>query len=127
MPGPKPNAGRLGPSARESASELLRLVVAYAKQETVEPVVGQLKWLLKGLAGASLLTLGTVLLGIGFVRALQAEFGAHLAGAAGGPNPYGGGGHLTGDWSWVPYLGGALFCLLVAVFCVLRIVRGARR
>gem|GEM_PF-2525876 len=225
-------------------------VVAYAKQEALDPVIGQLKALGKGVAGAVLMAIGTVLLGIGFLRALQGQFGSAAgagnrnsgtalgvlaakdhgaaasaarttsatgapagsatnssrttsatggasaaatngrtttpsqmsagaptttsgslstsavtattgASAAGStttfptvsslssgratpatapsnqtttslvasapPNPYGSGHPLSGNWSWVPYMGGALLCVLVAVFCVTRIVRGGPR
>ncbi len=134
MPGRTPRT-----STKDGVSELVHLVVAYAKQETVDPVVKQAKTLGKGLAGAVLLAIGTVLLALGFLRALQTEFGgggspvvayAPLTRAA-QPVPatttYGVFGHLSGDWSWVPYMGGALFCLLVAGFCVLRIVKGTGR
>ena len=52
---------------------------------------------------------------------------ARLPGGAGLGSPFGAGAHLSGDWSWVPYMGGVLFCLLVAGFCVLRIVKGVAR
>jgi hypothetical protein len=137
-----------GSGTKDGVAEFVQLVVAYAKQETVDPVVKQAKTLGKGIAGAALLAFGTVLLAIGFVRALQTELGggttflsrsvayaplAHRAprGVAlpvlAGARPYGVGGHLSGDWSWVPYMGGALFCLAVAGFCVFRIVKGTSR
>ena len=129
-----------GTGTKDGVAEFVQLVVAYAKQETVDPVVKQVKALGKGLAGAVLLALGTVLLAIGFVRALQTEFGsgasppvvafAPLTRAAqpvASATNYGAFGHLSGDWSWVPYMGGALFCLLVAGFGVLRIVKGTGR
>ncbi len=141
MPGRTAGAG-----PKDSVTELVKLVVAYAKQETVDPVVKQAKVLGKGVAGAALLALGTLLLALGFLRALQVEFGgggkadvvatrllinpsALGAGAARvsvAAYPYGTGAHLSGDWSWVPYMGGTLFCLAVAGFCVLRILKGAR-
>jgi hypothetical protein len=129
----------VGAGTKDGVAELVQLVIAYAKQETVDPVVKQAKTLGRGLAGAVLLAIGTVLLAIGFVRALQAEFGASGSPATGyapltkvaqpvpTATPYGVLGHLSGDWSWVPYMGGALFCLLVAGFCVWRIVKGAGR
>ena len=125
---------------------MVRLIVAYARQETLDPVLRQLKALATGIAGAVLLALGTVLLAVGFVRALQAEFGstgrstvivpvpAPIAGKGGGFSSadvgrfsYGTGAHLSGDWSWVPYMGGALFALLIAGFCVTRILKGTGR
>lgn len=145
MPGRKPAGGKRD---KDGPSELLSYIVAYAKQETLDPVVRQAKALGKGIAGALLLSIGTVLLGVGFLRALQAQFGSSSAATAPAPvtitraptvgasgvitfmtraSPYGSGHPLSGDWSWVPYIGGALFCILVALFCVARIVRGAKR
>lgn len=116
-----PSKGRRLPAG---VSELVDLVVAYAKQETVEPVQRQVKALGRGVAGAGLLAFGTVLLAIGFLRALQVEFGG-----AGRPavNPYGTVGHLSGNLSWVPYVGAAMFCLLVTVGCVVMILRQGRQ
>ena len=117
-----------GPSSSRrlppGVSELVDLVVGYAKQETVEPVRRQVRALGKGVAGAVLLAFGTVLLAIGFLRALQVELGG-----AGRPavNPYGTVGHLSGDLSWVPYVGAAVFCLLVSAGCVAMILRRGRQ
>jgi hypothetical protein len=157
MPGRKPGTEkrRQGAGAKDGASELLELVVAYVKQETLDPVVRQLRSLGRGIAGAALLSMGTVLLGLGFLRALQAEFGGATGVVKSSPlvivatraarssvetvlpvrsvanlsvvnlNRYGLGAHLSGDWSWVPYMGGALFCVAIAAFCATRIRRGA--
>jgi hypothetical protein len=163
MPGRKPESGRrkAGAGTRDGASDLVQLIIAYAKQETLDPVLRQLKKLGWGVAGGACMALGTAFLALGFVRALQTEFGtAHPVGAGvlralnspprfvyvspasgsvsaiiaprftvstGSVSPFGGGAHLSGDWSWVPYMGGVLFCLLVAGFCVLRIVKGVAR
>lgn len=164
-------------------------VVAYAKQETLDPVVRQAKALGRGVVGALLVSVGTVLLAVGLLRALQGQFGSSASptaataaglGAGGAPrglgtsrpvpapgsagsalgrgastpgapttvalaaqpsaaepgpttlvastaNPYGSGQPLSGDWSWVPYMGGALLCLLVTAFCLVRLVRGTGR
>jgi hypothetical protein len=160
MPGRKPgkvekggratkSASRPSSSPKQGATEFVQLVIAYAKQETLDPVLRQLKALGNGIAGAVLLALGTLMLGVGFLRALQTEFGG-ATGTVGSQlvhsrfrgqgfdvaapvghvvyvNAYGSGAHLSGDWSWVPYMGGALFCVAVAVFCAMRIVKGAGR
>jgi hypothetical protein len=107
------------------APELVQFVIAYAQQEVVNPVVQQVKDLGTGIAGAVLISIGTVLLGFGFVRAIQVEFGG--LGQKTSSEVFGTVGHLSGNWSWVAYMGGFLFCLLVAVFCVTRITGGARR
>ena len=56
-------------------SDLLQLIIAYAKQETLDPVMRQLKKLGWGVAGGACMALGTAFLALGFVRALQTEFG----------------------------------------------------
>jgi hypothetical protein len=121
-------AGR-GSTSKDGAPELLRLVVTYAKQEVLDPVVAQARVLGRGVAGAVLLATGTVLIALGFVRALQSEWGSSHASLS-GPSAslaYGSGSPLSGDWSWVPYFGGAAFCLAVAVLCAVRLFKGERR
>ncbi len=121
---------------------MFQTVVAYVKQETLDPVLAQLKLVAVGVAGALVMAIGTVLLAVGFVRALQSEFGGARPGSgwfayaplakAAGPTvlvkaaPYGAGGHLSGNWSWVPYMGGALLCVLVAALSVARALKGRR-
>ena len=67
--------------------ELKELVVDYVKQETIVPLRQLGRYLGFGIAGAFLLGLGVVLLGVGALRALQTETGSTF----------------TGDWSWAPY------------------------
>ncbi|HET9059039.1 MAG TPA: hypothetical protein VFN61_03895 [Acidimicrobiales bacterium] len=129
MPGKKDTASGLlsflkrgGSDAAQGASELAKMLLAYTKQEALDPVVAQLKALGYGVAGAVLLALGTVLLSVGFLRALQSELGP----ARGPAHPYGTVGALSGDWSWAPYMGATLVCIAIAAWCTLRIVRGVR-
>ena len=68
--------------------ELRDLVVTYVKQETIVPLASSGRYVGFGIAGALLLGLGVVLLGVGGLRALQTETGETF----------------TGDWSWAPYL-----------------------
>ncbi len=77
MPGRKREGGRrkAGGGARDGAADLLQLIIAYAKQETLDPVMRQLKKLGWGVAGGACMALGTAFLALGFVRALQTEFG----------------------------------------------------
>ena len=73
----------MGPVANEAkakaknpsgdARELVDLVIAYAKQETLEPLKGLGKNALKGIGGALLLGLGGVFCSIGALRAMQSE------------------------------------------------------
>jgi tetrahydromethanopterin S-methyltransferase subunit C len=53
------------------ASELWDLVRAYAKQETVEPLKGILRFVGFGLAGGVSLSIGLVLLALAGLRGLQ--------------------------------------------------------
>jgi len=76
--------------------ELRDLVVTYVKQETVVPLKQLGRYVGFGSAGALLLGLGSLLLGVGGLRALQTETGDTF----------------KGDWSWAPY--GIMFVTLIA-------------
>jgi hypothetical protein len=73
---------------QQTIRELKELIVAYAKQETLEPLKGLGRYVAFGVLGALLLGTGVMFLAIGALRALQEETGPHL----------------TGNWSWLPYL-----------------------
>ncbi|HET9692663.1 MAG TPA: hypothetical protein VFP61_16060 [Acidimicrobiales bacterium] len=94
-------------SVAAGAAELKDLLVAYAKQETLEPLKALKTYVVFGVAGALLLAVGTAVGAIAVLRAVQTEAAPHL----------------TGDLSWVPYLGAALFALLVAGFAISGIAR----
>jgi Putative Actinobacterial Holin-X, holin superfamily III len=72
---------------QQTIRELRDLVVAYARQETVDPLRSLGKYAGFGIGGALILGLGVVFLEIGVLRVLQEQTGVHL----------------TGNWSWVPY------------------------
>jgi putative superfamily III holin-X len=55
------------------AKELVDLVIAYAKQETLEPLKGLGKKAALGLGGAVLLGVGGIFVSIGALRAMQTE------------------------------------------------------
>lgn len=55
------------------AKELVDLVIAYAKQETLEPLKGLGKKAALGLGGALLLGVGGIFVSIGALRAMQTE------------------------------------------------------
>jgi hypothetical protein len=78
----------LAEKPQDTVRELQQLVVAYAKQETVEPIKGLGKYAGFGVAGAALLGLGVVFMAIGLLRLLQDETGSTF----------------TGAWSFVPYV-----------------------
>lgn len=95
-----------------TVQELVQLVIAYVKQETIEPIKGLARFVAAGVAGSLLLGVGLVLLVVGGLRALQTETNDHLTG------------HLT----WVPYAAALVFCGAVALLSVRRATRkkGAR-
>ncbi len=70
------------------AQDLFQMVLAYAKQETIDPVRNLGRFLGFGLAGAFLGSLGAVLLLLGGLRLLQTETGSAF----------------DGNLTWVPYL-----------------------
>lgn len=84
--------------------ELANLVIAYAKQETIDPIRGAGRWLAFGLAAVLSLTFGLALLALGTLRLLQYELFANAT-----------------TWSWIPYFIVMALCVIVAVFTVSRI------
>lgn len=74
-------------SVPQVVSELWTLSVDYAKQEIRDPLKGLGSYLAWGTAGMLLIGMGSVLLAIGALRALQTETGSTF----------------TGSWSWAPY------------------------
>jgi cytochrome c biogenesis protein CcdA len=91
-------------------NDLFSLVVAYAKQETVEPIQNLGRYIAWGVAGAILLAAGVALLTLTVVRIIQSETGTHL----------------HGNLTWVPYLGGVLVALLGLLWALYRVLRGDR-
>ena len=78
-------------------TELYELVLAYAKQETVEPVKGLVRFICFGIAGSLAFGIGSVIMLLGGLRALQTETGSAF----------------QGNWSWAPYGITAVACALV--------------
>jgi hypothetical protein len=68
--------------------ELRALIVAYFKQEAIEPIKALGRFVAFGMAGALLLSIGLVLLTLSGLRALQTQTGTTF----------------TGNLSWAPYL-----------------------
>ena len=105
-----PSSSGPGPTAvPQLILELRELVVAYFRQEAIDPIKSLGRYVLFGLAGALLLGLGVVLLGVGALRALQVETGSTF----------------HGDWSWAPY--GIVFVALLAGGALTWKLRGQRR
>ncbi len=79
------------------ATELLDLVRACAKQETIEPIKGLGRFVAFGVAGSLLLGTGSVLLALAVLRAVQTETGSVF----------------DGNWSFAPYLLTLVVCAVV--------------
>ena len=78
-----------------SDSDIVELVVAYAKQETIGPLRGVGRWIGWGIASMIFVSVGIVLVILGSLRLMQ-SFSA-----------------FDGAWSWVPY--GTCLVLCAAV------------
>jgi hypothetical protein len=92
-----PDAPRSDKSLPSLGSELLDLVRAYAKQETIEPISGLARFVAFGVAGSALLGIGTLLVSLSLLRALQTETGETF----------------DGNWSWAPYIITFVLCAIV--------------
>lgn len=91
----------------EVVTELWELTRDYAKQETIDPLKGLGRFLGFGVLGAVLLGLGTTLLLLSGLRALQTETGSTF----------------TGNLSWIPYLIVLAGGVLLIALALLRITR----
>jgi hypothetical protein len=88
--------------------ELRELVVAYARQETVEPLRGLVRFVLFGILGSFMIGIALLLFVVAGLRALETETGQHL----------------TGNWSWAPYGIVTVACFVVAGLAVAAATRG---
>ncbi len=93
------------------AVELKDLVVAYAKQETLEPIKGLGRFIAFGVAGSLLVALGLLLLTLSVIRVLQEELSDTF----------------DGNWSFAPYAVGLVFCIVAMVLAVRGIGAAKRR
>lgn len=88
-------------------SELWTLTIDYAKQEIKDPLTGLVSYVVWGIATMILLGIGSILLAIGALRALQTQTGSTF----------------TGNLSWAPYgivLAGAVVVLGVVGALIMR-------
>jgi hypothetical protein len=106
--GKKDSPGPLAASNRDA----LDLVVAYVKQEALQPLQGLLRYIAFGVLGSLALALGVALLLLSALRILQTETGA-----------------FHGNLSWLPYVIVAVLAAGVMGLAVWRITHGpaARR
>jgi hypothetical protein len=96
----------------DARRDAIALVIAYAKQETLEPLKVLLRFVIFGTLGSFAIALGTVLLLVAVLRILQTETGA-----------------FHGNLSWLPYLIVLAIAVVIMIAAGLRIVAGpaARR
>lgn len=99
------------PSLPTQVVEFKDLVVAYAKQETLDPLKNLGRFLGAGIAGALLLSIGLVLLGMSLLRSLQEETGETF----------------TGSLTWVPYVLTVAAGLVVMILAIYAIGKPKRR
>lgn len=95
-------------SVPEIVQDLWDLLLAYARQETIDPLRNIGRYLAFGVGGMMVVTLGTFLLGLSALRALQTQTGDVFA----------------GFWSWVPYVLVALVLGGLVALSVSRIGKG---
>jgi ABC-type Mn2+/Zn2+ transport system permease subunit len=93
------------------ATELWELVIAYVKQETVEPIKNLGRFVAFGIIGSVVLSLGLPLLVLAALRAAQTETDTAL----------------TGNLTWVPYLIAAGVSALFAALAVWGMARKNKR
>ena len=93
---------------RDEGQEVVKLVVDYIKQETLEPVKGLGRYIVFGVAGSVALSIGLAVLAVGFLRLLQGETGSTF----------------TGNLSWIPYVICAVLVILIAFVAVKAVSRG---
>ena len=101
------SSGR-GGGLTAAGGDFFHLVLDYAKQETLGPLKSLGRFLLFGFIGSVAITVGTVLLLLAVLRALQSETGSSF----------------TGHFSWLPYLIVAVAALAVMGLSAWRIVKG---
>ena len=110
MPGrERGGSGRGGLTA--AGGDFVQLVIDYAKQETLGPIKGLGRFVAFGMAGSVAITLGTVLLLLAVLRALQTETGSSF----------------TGKLSWLPYVITGGVAAVVMGLAAWRITKGPAR
>jgi hypothetical protein len=97
VPAKKEDTGQIG--------ELVDMVKTYVKQETVGPLQGIGRKIGMGLAGAAMLGMGLLLVGVGLLRLIQDKVPRFTRGA----------------YTWVPYLLVLAVCVVCTVLALWRI------
>ena len=96
---------------QQTVRELKDLVVAYAKQEALDPLKGLGRTVGFGLGGALLMGTGFCFLAVGLLRGLQSNRGWLV----------------HGNWSWVPYAADVVALVIVSALVWFARSRAARK
>jgi hypothetical protein len=94
---------------KEQVRELRELLIAYFKQETIDPLKGLARYVAYGLLGVSLMGIGICFIAIGGLRALQTQTGSTF----------------HGNFTWAPYAI-TVFALLIVAFVAVTRMRNPR-
>ncbi len=92
---------------KQTVTEVLDLVKAYARQELLDPLKGAPRWLAVGIGGSIAVAIGLLLLTLSMLRALQTETGSMF----------------TGNLSWIPYLLVVVALMIVMAILVSRVTK----
>lgn len=109
-----PDRARRGGAASRlpgDTGEVVQLVIDYAKQETLGPLKALGRFVAFGVIGSVFLAVGTTILLLAGLRALQTETGSTF----------------SGNRSWLPYLATGGAAVVVAGLSGWRIARGPAR
>jgi hypothetical protein len=85
----------------EELSDVWRLIVGYAKQETTAPLRGLASFMRYGVMGMAAFAIGAGFAALAIIRALQAETSLG-----------------DGNWSFVPYLASLVGCAAVLALAI---------
>jgi hypothetical protein len=115
QPGSEPNPSRPAPVRGKEqgfgdlVGQVWELSLTYAKEQTLEPIKALGRFVAWGLAGAVFIATGVSLLALAVLRALEVELATS--------------GHLSVERSLIAYGGTLVFCLLVALLAVFRLLK----
>jgi hypothetical protein len=84
--------------------ELKDLTIAYAKQETIDPLKGTFRFVALGVAGSALTAVGVLFLALGLLRAMQTETD-----------------YFHGHATWIPYVATIVGLVVLSVLAALAI------
>ena len=90
----------------EELSDVWRLIVGYAKQETAAPLRGLAAFMRFGVMGMTAFAIGVGFAALAIIRALQAETSLG-----------------DGNWSFVPYLASLVGCAVVLFLAIRSVSR----